>query len=161
MRRSSLSMGCGRLSISILRRLAASSMRSMALSGDSCSHDVHRVPAFPASFIAAFPASKPYKLRPFLHKSRTLITTFGHRLAIYPAVINTRDSKIWLYHPLYAIHSPHKNGLVTLAPKIIGSTSQDLLVLNLGQSRIASLRWKPGSIYNIFNIIKIFLMKLR
>ena len=55
---------------------------------------------------------------------------------------------------------PHKNGLVTLAPKIIGSTSQDLvpgwpgLVLNLGQSRIASLRWKPGSIYqfnNIFN----------
>ena len=62
---------------------------------------------------------------------------------------------------------PHKNGLVTLAPKIIGSTSQDLvpgwpgLVLNLGQSRIASLRWKPGSIYNIFNIIIIFLMKPR
>ena len=68
---------------------------------------------------------------------------------------------------LHINQDPHKNGLVTLAPKIIGSTSQDLvpgwpgLVLNLGQSRIASLRWKPGSIYNIFNIIIIFLMKPR
>ena len=35
------------------------------------------------------------------------------------------------------------------------------LVLNHGESRIASLRWKLGSIYNIFNIIKIFLMKPR
>ena len=35
------------------------------------------------------------------------------------------------------------------------------LVLNHGESRIASLHWKPVSIYNIFNIIKICLMKPR
>ena len=47
--------------------------------------------------------------------------------------------------------NPHKNGLVTLAPKIIGLNPHDL---NHGGSRLASLRWKPGSTYkfnNIFN----------
>ena len=54
-------------------------------------------------------------------------------------------------HPAAAVIKPHKNGLVTLAPKIIGSTGHDL---NHAPSRIASLGWKPGSIYqfnNIFN----------
>jgi hypothetical protein len=45
---------------------------------------------------------------------------------------------------------PHKNGLVTLAPKIIGSKPHDLVV-NHWASRLASLRWKPGSTYINFN----------
>ena len=42
---------------------------------------------------------------------------------------------------------PHKNGLVTLARKIIGLKPMRFSTGNHGASRLASLRWKPGSIY--------------
>ena len=58
---------------------------------------------------------------------------------------------------LHINQDPHKNGLVTLAPKIIGSTSQDLVpaLASRGSRRFAGNR-VLFSICNIFNINNIF-----